>query len=373
MNYFVLCLFLILTIINNSLYAGSHYNRTDLIEEISTINLFVKNIHQSSFKDGVQINRYTPIEYNTHCPVGCAPLAIGRIMNYYQYPNYDTFGYGNQYNLNNRRITNSFAQLVRDIGRYENAYYSIDGTGVSPESVPKAFPICDYNYESLLIVSDSRDEASNLYVEIKKEIDRRRPLLLVMQYTDSYTSIDYVGHALVVVGYKKVDPAYYGLEDLYIKVLSGQETYDGGFYDEAWIQIDSYLWWKYLFSNNQVTPDGQYKNVVYHLYGNIFPLYSNGGKVTILNPNGGEIIRKLNQTSIRWKHEGTHENIVKLYLYKNNRFHSFISRATFNDGSFSWTPDISLQSDSDYRIAIRNYRNRMIYDFSNRSFSIISP
>jgi len=58
---------------------------------------------------------------------------------------------------------------------------------------------------------------------------------------------------------------------------------------------------------------------------------------------------------------------VRSKVAAKDRFHSFISRGIFNDGLFIWTPGY-LQSDNDYRVAIRNDRNKMVYDYSDRRF-----
>jgi len=212
--------------------------------ERKMIDLKLYDIHQSKAKGSdIPVNKYTPITIDgEETPVGCNPLAIARIMNYYKHPKKNVFVYNNSYELIQNSMTDSFARLARDIGIYGDADYTKDGTSVNDKEIINIFEVAGYSIEKLLTLTDTRKDASELYITVKKEIDAGRPLLLSFWYDymkDGETKRS--GHTMVITGYQKIDPDGIAKEDLYIQIAFGQSySNSDGFYDLNWFQIDGY-------------------------------------------------------------------------------------------------------------------------------------
>lgn len=90
----------------------------------------------------------------------------------------------------------------------------------------------------------------------------------------------------------------------------------------------------------------------------------------ITAPNGGETLWKENAYNITWDNIGATSFHVKIKLYKNNQFHSWISFPTPNTGSYSWTPPASIPTGNDYRIVIYIAEFESVIDYSDTAFSI---
>jgi hypothetical protein len=90
--------------------------------------------------------------------------------------------------------------------------------------------------------------------------------------------------------------------------------------------------------------------------------------LTVSAPNGGEIITRGKNYEIKWT--GSVIEDVKLELYKGGDFFSIISESTENDGTFLWHIPDSLDG-TDYTIKISSVTNPIVFDMSNKDFTII--
>lgn len=91
--------------------------------------------------------------------------------------------------------------------------------------------------------------------------------------------------------------------------------------------------------------------------------------ITVVSPNGGEILKRNSSVIIKWRSTGVDGKVV-IVLYKKGIKHSVISRQTDNKGSFPWKIPGTLPEGNDYRIRIRWLKNLSINDFSDRNFTI---
>lgn len=258
----------------------SSSNLFSVVEEEKYIPLNLWNLDQTGTVNGIKINQYTPTDGGKETPVGCAPLAIARIMNYHQYPVGDVFNTGNQYySLNKNTVTDAFAHLVRDIGVPNNISYTAKGTGFGRDLYVNLFNLADYNVTRLLDVGDSRSSASQLYIAVRNEINSSRPALLSMRWNSSNCPDNSCAHAVVITGYMKTDPPFSALEDLYVQLgLGWRQTKQGKveYIDQYMMQLDDYGWFGFSkFIAGIVTPYiplfGNEGNTQYTLFGGISP------------------------------------------------------------------------------------------------------
>ena len=90
---------------------------------------FPTGLSQDNTVNGIKINKYIPDtdgDGNNDEVVGCAPLALARIFNYYGYPSISSWpglSVVHQYQLNTLQITDSFARLAADIGLYNRSFW----------------------------------------------------------------------------------------------------------------------------------------------------------------------------------------------------------------------------------------------------------
>jgi hypothetical protein len=94
-----------------------------------------------------------------------------------------------------------------------------------------------------------------------------------------------------------------------------------------------------------------------------------GASITVLYPNGGEILKSNSSVTIKWQSTGVDGKVV-IVLYKKGIKHAVISGQTDNNGSFPWKIPGTLPEGNDYRIRIRWLKNLSINDFSDRNFTI---
>lgn len=94
-----------------------------------------------------------------------------------------------------------------------------------------------------------------------------------------------------------------------------------------------------------------------------------GGTLTVLQPNGGEVLPIGRATDIKWRSRGVDGKIV-LILYKKGIKHSVIAGQAPNNGRFRWHISNSIPPGNNYRIRIRSINNLSINDFSDRDFAI---
>jgi len=204
-------------------------------------------LDQTGTFDNIRINKYAKDSNNVYNPVGCAPLAIARIMNYWQYPQGDVFFYSyDQYTgLNKKYITDAFALLVRRIGDVGGATYTISETGMKTDKVVPVFQQADYNAIRIKDASNTpfgdldmrKYDMLTLYNESKTEIKKNRPAFLAMNWY-SYSGNNEGAHAVVVTGYKKIG------EDLYIEIALGWGA--GVNQDRYLMHLDALGFWGYI-------------------------------------------------------------------------------------------------------------------------------
>jgi hypothetical protein len=100
----------------------------------------------------------------------------------------------------------------------------------------------------------------------------------------------------------------------------------------------------------------------------IFEIFA--GSITVVSPNGGEILQAGNDYSINWLSDISED--VKIELYKGGSLHSTITASTNNDGAFSWNDmPFTIESGSDYQIRITSTFNPTTFDFSDANFTIV--
>lgn len=98
-------------------------------------------------------------------------------------------------------------------------------------------------------------------------------------------------------------------------------------------------------------------------------IYSDNS-LSVLFPNGGEIIKAGTTINIRWR-ATNFSGQVAILLYKQGVKFITISKASKNNGSFLWHIPPTLKEANNYRIRIRLLENLTINDFSDRDFKII--
>jgi len=90
----------------------------------------------------------------------------------------------------------------------------------------------------------------------------------------------------------------------------------------------------------------------------------------ITAPNGGETVWTGNNCTITWNNLDVPEYHVKIKLYKNNQFHSWISYPTPNTGTYTWMVPLSLATASDYKIVVYIAEFESVIDYSDAAFTI---
>ncbi len=93
--------------------------------------------------------------------------------------------------------------------------------------------------------------------------------------------------------------------------------------------------------------------------------------ITVTDPNGGETIDSGNTFNITWDSNISTNVSIKLYI--NNTFNSNIVTNTVNDGSYYWNIPSSISQGSNYKIKITSLSNSNVYDYSDGTFTILSP
>jgi len=95
--------------------------------------------------------------------------------------------------------------------------------------------------------------------------------------------------------------------------------------------------------------------------------------MTVTSPNGGEAWRPRSTHAITWTSGAAAGANVKIKLYKNNAFHSWIVGSAPNNGSFAWTLPADLTIAADYKIQVYSATDGTIQDLSNSTFSVVLP
>ncbi len=92
-------------------------------------------------------------------------------------------------------------------------------------------------------------------------------------------------------------------------------------------------------------------------------------EVTVISPNGGEVVRRGSPVALRWSGAQGPEVRVRLQrVYSNGTSTSTLAR-TANDGSATWTPSTSL-SPGNYKIIVVDESRSSCLDASDRTFTL---
>lgn len=94
-----------------------------------------------------------------------------------------------------------------------------------------------------------------------------------------------------------------------------------------------------------------------------------GGTLTVISPNGGEMLQSGQVSEIKWRSRGVDGKIV-LILYRKGIKHSVVADQVPNNGSFRWHINNNIPPGNNYRIRIRSLNNLAVNDFSDRDFSV---
>ena len=141
-------------------------------------------------------------------PVGCAPVAMGQVMWYWQWPLYspeDEQLYKWEIMPPELRDTtnifsaDNIARLLNDLGNNMNAIYSCFGTAVLPGNIEGGF--ADFGYQTVDRRKRSNWRYGYSWTElVRTEIDNNRPVVI---YGEDGTIFN--GHYFVIDGYSLYD------------------------------------------------------------------------------------------------------------------------------------------------------------------------
>jgi hypothetical protein len=96
--------------------------------------------------------------------------------------------------------------------------------------------------------------------------------------------------------------------------------------------------------------------------------------ITIVSPNGGEILTAGTTQTIQWTYAGNPGSRVKIQLLKggvlNRTIKSFISKGSGGNGSFDWHIPSTQVPGSDYQIRVTSTSNNSYSDTSDSNFTI---
>ena len=93
--------------------------------------------------------------------------------------------------------------------------------------------------------------------------------------------------------------------------------------------------------------------------------------ITVTDPNGGETLESGATFNITW--DSNSSSNVNIKLYVNSSLEANITNNTVNDGSYYWNIPSSISAGSNYKIKVTSNANSDVYDFSDGTFSILSP
>gem|GEM_PF-4161740 len=300
------------------------------------------------------------------CLVGCVATAMAQIINYHKYPSSVSFGSGDSYTTEKRKIRiddtsanaskygyRSFENLNKDLKKikYNEGYlekaalsfacgisvkmdYTSSGSGTWPTAT--AFTR-KFKYKSARKILSSD---LHFYDILLDNMHTKKPALLGIYKKFSW--LKWSGHAIVADGYNS-NGAYH-------------LNYGAGNAGLNWYHLPKGMPFGY--------------NYIDHAIVNIVPKSSYPSTLKVTRPNGGEKYQKGSTCYIRWN-KGNAGSYVNIYLY-NKSGNSFlrITSKTRNDGSYSWRIPTSVAASSQYKIRVRSTSNSSIYDYSDKYFTI---
>ena len=104
------------------------------------------------------------------------------------------------------------------------------------------------------------------------------------------------------------------------------------------------------------------------------PFTIRGSQITVVSPNGGEVVAPGSKLLIRWSFTGSPGTTVKIVLNKGGVFNRNVVFSTpigtAGAGSFDWTVPATQTPGTDYRIAVISNANSVFQDKSDSDFTI---
>lgn len=94
--------------------------------------------------------------------------------------------------------------------------------------------------------------------------------------------------------------------------------------------------------------------------------------ITVVAPNGGEVLTRGTTTQIRWDSTGTPGTSVKIVI-RSGSYTGTLFGSTPNDGVQNWNIPATYATGSTFKIEISSVANPAIGDASNGNFSIVAP
>jgi len=96
---------------------------------------------------------------------------------------------------------------------------------------------------------------------------------------------------------------------------------------------------------------------------------NNTPNITILSPNGGEMLTQNQQVIITWASNAI-PGLVKVSLHKNGAYYKNIAVTTENDGEYIWNVPAYVSAGNEYTIRVRSVDDTNIVDFSDATFTV---
>lgn len=93
-------------------------------------------------------------------------------------------------------------------------------------------------------------------------------------------------------------------------------------------------------------------------------------KLSMVAPNGGEVIQKGSKTKIKWQSQGDVPGTIRLELFKNGVFDRTIKQGLVNDGQQNWRVR-KVKAGPGYQVRVVSESNGSLSDLSDSSFEIV--
>lgn len=151
------------------------------------------NIKVRKWGEDKPFNYYTPVKDGKHTKVGCAAVAMGMIMSYYEWPNY----YGlDWYDIIHNLSSKQLSQLLASLGQPAalNMVYGIDQSYCNIDNYPNAFAFMAYEMQY------AGQEISNFDFSSNERMKEQLPVIIWGKSENSYNEY---GHTWVIDGVLK--------------------------------------------------------------------------------------------------------------------------------------------------------------------------
>lgn len=98
------------------------------------------------------------------------------------------------------------------------------------------------------------------------------------------------------------------------------------------------------------------------------PIFAVQPPLTVVYPNGGEVLVPNTPVTIRWN--GASPGMIVIMLFRDGVQHAILSEQVANSGQFIWKVAANLPPSGHYRIRIRSLADLAVNDFSDNDFTI---